>query len=118
MTGVAFCDRHCAADFSSSSACESLLDTRRNLLKYDKSECVEYAVYGYYKYHDDDAGGRDTFWVGMRYLYAQAALDEAEVDTALDTYEDDLKFARSEAKADIIMARERAAEEAEAHADA
>ena len=114
LTGVAFCDRHCAADFSSASACDQLLESRRNMLRYDKSECIEYAVYGFYKYNEDDAGGRDTFWVGMRYLYAQAALEEDEIDTALDAYEDDLKAARAEAKAEIILARTRAAEEAEA----
>ena len=52
--------------------------------------------------------------MGMRYLYAQAALEEDEIDTALDAYEDDLKAARAEAKAEIILARTRAAEEAEA----
>ena len=118
VTGVAFCGRHCSADFSSASSCEQLLQSRRNLLKYDKSECVEYAVYGFYKYNDDDEGGRDTFWVGMRYLYAQAALEDDEIDAALDVYEDDLKVARAEAKADIIIARARAAEAAEAPASA
>ena len=111
-------DRHCSADFSSASACDQVLESRRNFLRWDKSDCVEYAVYGFYKYNADDVGGRDTFWVDMKYLYAQAALEDDEVDSKLDDYEDDLKVARAGAKADIILARAREAERAQQEAEA
>ena len=81
------------------------------MLKYPKSAKVEYAVLGYYKNNEDDIGGRDTHWVDMPYLYDQDALEDEEVDTALDQYEDELKGARAEAWGDILRARERALDE-------